>query len=315
MRKVFKSIFMVIFAVAMLSGVFIAKTTNTSGGANAYVIETNDSDLVNELKAPGQSLGSSYDMSKIYPLICENQTYSDFCWLYSSSKAFETALMVQRQEYYNVSEVGMSYLYYLDRINGGATNSATLSIAGNFYDFVDIYQKYGIISEADVSNDIYGLAKNGQINYSNYLDYYYITEYADDSFHYEDAFGLNTYANAYNLSSHVAGLSQTERLVAVKSFIKNYGGLFAGIEHGVFYKDNDGKYYFTSNLNQQGYDIHVIPKGSAHAVTLIGWDDTIEIDGKKGAFLAMNSWGLESTSYEYFYISYYYNADVEYEDT
>ena len=313
MKKFFKSFLIMVFAVAMMAGLF-AKKPETSNDANAYVIETNDSTFLSGLLNSTETLESSYDMSKIYPLICENQTYSDFCWLYSSSKALETAFMVQRQEYYNVSEVAMGYLHYLDRIEEGAGASDTLSIGGNFYDYVNLYQKYGIIPESDVSNDIYGLEQAGQINYGNYEYYSYIEDYADTSLYYENDDGVNTYANAYNMTEHMASLSTAGKIKVTKNFIKNYGGLFAGIEHGVFYEDNNGVCYFTSDLTQQGYGTVVIPEGSAHAVTLIGWNDNIEIDGRKGAFLAMNSWGLGSTDYEYFYVSYYYNANVEFDD-
>lgn len=312
MKNFFKSFFVVAFAFAMLTGLFFARPTKNQEEANAYVIETNDSDFLLSLLNSSETLGTSYDMSKIYPLVCENQTTSDFCWLYASSKALETALMVQRQEYYNVSEVGMGYLYYVDRLAAGAEQEATLSIGGNFYNFIDLYQSHGIIPESDVSNDIYGLAQKGQINSSNYESYRYIADYADQSFFYEDATGVNSYANAYNMSEHIAMLTNAERIKVIKAFIQNYGGLFAGIEHGVFYKDNDSICYFTSDLSQQGYGTVTIPKGGAHAVTLIGWDDNIVIDGNKGAFLAMNSWGLGTTDYEYFYVSYKYNADVDF---
>ena len=314
MKKIFKSFLVVFFAFAMATGLFIAKPTENNDSANAYVIETNDSDFLLGLLDSAESLGSSYDMSNVYPLVCENQTSSDFCWIYSSSKAFETALMIQRQEYYNVSEVGMSYLYYVDRLSGGAAAESTLSIGGNFFNFVDLYQRHGIIPESDVSNDIYGLVQKGQINSSNYESYAYIADYADRSFYYEDATGVNSYVNAYSMTEHVSSLTNAERVKATKAFIKNYGGLFVGIEHGVFYKDNGGVCYFTSDLTQQGYNTVTIPKGAAHAVTLIGWDDNIVIDGVKGAFLAMNSWGLGTNDYEYFYISYGYNADVEFEN-
>jgi len=312
MKKFFKSFFVVAFAFAMLTGLFFARPTKNQDEANAYVIETNDSNFLLSLLNSSETLGTSYDMSKIYPLVCENQTTSDFCWLYASSKALETALMVQRQEYYNVSEVGMGYLYYLERIEEGATAGDVFSIGGNFYDYVDLYQKYGIIPESDVSNDIYGLEQEGHINYNNYQNYSYIEDYADTSFYYEDSDGMNAYANAYNMSENMSLLSTPQKIKVIKNFIKNYGGLFAGIEHGVFYEDNNGVCYFTEDLTQQGIGTVVIPKGGAHAVTLIGWDDNVVIDGQKGAFLAMNSWGLGSTDYEYFYVSYYYDADVEF---
>lgn len=314
MKKFFKSFSVIVFAFAMLTGLFFARPTKNQGEANAYVIETNNSEFLLDLLNTSGSLESSYDMSKIYPLICENQTTSDFCWLYASSKALETALMVQRQEYYNVSEAGMGYLYYLERAGEEATDADVYSIGGNFYDYVNIYQKYGVIPETDVSNDLYGLEQKGQINHNNYEEYSYIADFADTSFYYQDNDGMNAYANAYNMSEQMSLLSTTQKIKVTKNFIKTYGGLFAGIEHGVFYEDNNGVCYFTQDLTQQGYGTVVIPKGSAHAVTLIGWNDNIEIGGRKGAFLAMNSWGLGSTDYEYFYVSYYYNADVDFDN-
>ncbi len=93
-----------------------------------------------------------------------------------------------------------------------------------------------------------------------------------------------------------------------KNAIYTYGGLYCGIvEYPDYYNQN--KTYF--------YHPEGVEGGSGHAITLIGWDDTIpkenftvNIDGTQytppidGAFLAKNSYGTQTGEDGYFYISY-----------
>lgn len=101
-----------------------------------------------------------------------------------------------------------------------------------------------------------------------------------------------------------------------KNAIYTYGALYCGIRHqegeGGYY-DETGSYYFKPEGDMAG---------SGHAISLIGWDDTVPaeqftvtVDGKtytpagNGAFLAKNSYGAEKGQNGFFYISYY-SADL-----
>ena len=145
-------------------GVGNKKTVSATVGTNEAVIES-----LNKTNAVAK-----YDMSEKYPLVSENQVDTQFCWIYSSSKALETAFMVQRQEFYNVSEIGMACLHYLERIENDPVSEPVFSVAKKYKDYVDIIQRYGLVSEASVSNDLYD-----EITYDNYQTFSYITDYVD----------------------------------------------------------------------------------------------------------------------------------------
>ena len=280
------------FVCALLSCFALIKPNNQQNtAAEAFVLNT-ENNIVEELYYSEATLASSYDLSKIYPLSCENQTRSDFCWLYSSSKALETAFMVQKQEYYNVSEIGMAYMYFRDRIDDSDGSEVAFSISGNYYNYVDIMQKHGLIAESDCSNDLFG-----QINYENFEKFDYISEYADTE--------IASQIDAYSLSDNALFSSTTQeaQIKIIKNYLMTYGGLFAGLGPGVFYI-NGNKSYYTDDLTKEGDDAYQME--GYHALCLVGWDDSVVIDGVTGGFLLMNSWGIEPVCYEYFYVSYAY---------
>lgn len=294
--KKFKLKFLMAFVFLMLS-VFVCgnpvrvgnkKTVSATVGTNEAVIES-----LNKTNAV-----TKYDMSEKYPLVSENQVDTQFCWIYSSSKALETAFMVQRQEFYNVSEIGMAYLHYLERIENDPVSEPVFSVAKKFKDYVDIIQRYGLVSEASVSNDLYD-----EITYDNYQTFSYVTDYVDS----ETAKQVEPVDIKNSLYFSNLG-KDTEKVNIIKNFVAEYGGVQIGIDEGVLYKNN-GKNYFTGDVNKQADIMSVV--GDPHAVCIIGWDDSAVVDGgDPGAFIAMNSWGLESTAFETFYVAYDYVLEV-----
>lgn len=76
----------------------------------------------------------------------------------------------------------------------------------------------------------------------------------------------------------------------IKRAIMDYGAVYSPVY--MDYKSDDIGYYVYNTLTKRD-----------HAVTLIGWDDTVEIPGApgKGAWIVKNSW----SSVQYFYLSYY----------
>ncbi len=86
-------------------------------------------------------------------------------------------------------------------------------------------------------------------------------------------------------------------LYHIKSAIRDYGGLYAGIYMNAYYD-------YTISQVVQCY------RGNLpcnHAVVLVGWDDDFYIPGApgRGAWIAKNSWGEKWGNNGYFYVSYF----------
>lgn len=293
LKKIFNISFVVAIVCALLSGfLFVKPKNNTTESAQAHVINTSSA-LLSELYDVKATFATEYNLSTVYPLSCENQTSSPFCWLYSTSKALESSFMVQRQEYYNVSEMGMAYLYFCDRVAASGGSDTDFGIDGTYYQFVSIMQQHGLIAESDCSNDLYGV-----VNDDNYQKFSYISDYADTE--------LSSQINAFSLGDNDSykGLSSEAKQIVIKNYLLNYGGLFAGLGPGVLF-NNGNKSFYVDDLDKEGDDAYEM--NGNHALCLIGWSDTVWVDDrydKPGGFLLMNSWGLESNAYEYFYVSY-----------
>ncbi len=312
MKKIFRRIFGSIFVIFMLFSVaFIGHGKNTKTGeevASSYEYEGNTK-IMTDLISSTEVLATQYNLADFYPMINENQTDSKFCWIYSSMKSLESALMVQKNEFYNFSEIGLAYLYYADRISKTGAGVA-YNVSGNFYSFVECYQDYGLVLESDFSNSNYKY-----INSRTYADYSFVQDYSTKE--------LNSQFKPYLIGTNESFsrlATSRAKTVVLKRFIKNYGGVFAGIvggdSKGCLYTDNSalnvtrGLYKFYDDdrtYHQNSTDYYNL--GENHAVTIIGWNDDIVFGQgvqEQGAFIAMNSWGFENNSYELFYIPYSY---------
>jgi C1A family cysteine protease len=84
----------------------------------------------------------------------------------------------------------------------------------------------------------------------------------------------------------------------IKQAVNDYGALYASM------------YWSTSYFNASDDTYYYSGKNTNHAITIVGWDDTIAVDGAPGtgAFIARNSWGKYWGDGGYFYISYYDNS-------
>lgn len=275
--------------------------SNQTENALAYNYFNANEEFWNELNE--DDVDTSYNLSSLYPMVSENQTTSQFCWLYSSMKSLESAFMVQKNEYYNFSEVGQAYLISFSK------NSATFNTEGNFVSFAESYQTSGLILESDVSNNLY----NDILDNGDRLNYYsYLTDYASKELN--DYFLPIAFAN----SSYYASVENSLKLELTKKFIKNYGGLYAGIEggggQGCFYSESNEttsaygiNIFYDKNRNAHADNQNLVNLDENHAITIIGWNDDVVFGADKGAFIALNSWGFEEKSIDLFYIPYSYS--------
>lgn len=281
--KIIKKINRVIFAIA-IAIVFLVPfsicnvSQNKTQNSKAYIFKENN--YISELASDSTLLSTSYSLVDEYPILSENQTSSNLCWIYASLKSLETSLMVQKSEYTNFSEIALSYIAY----EKGLLSS--YDISGNFYDFVNIAYDCGLVYESDFSNELYFDMSN-----SNLDNYKYVLEKSTKS----AIDSVN--AISFEQSDVYTSSNLNKKQILIKKYLQKYGGLFCGIEAGTIYTSNGA--YLYSNDPKKYTDGGVAVKGN-HAVCLIGWDDEF-------GFLALNSWGVEEPeSYQKFYIPFSY---------
>lgn len=309
MKKInrFKSLTLILISLFSVMLFCSVKQKNIEPeNVNAYYYETSDSYL-KDLTLNPDTIGSKFNLADYYPITSENQTNSSLCWIYSSMKALETAFMLQQDEYYNFSEVATAYLAYSSGIENG--ENASFNIGGNFELFVSSYQDDGLVLESDFSNtEFISIYDN-----KNAYDYYsQVKDLTTKEY--------NSYIKPYQVcsNSYFVGLARSAKIEVIKRFVNRYGALYTGIQadsdYGCFYRDSSDavnsmgiynyySYTITSHVGTSGY--YKIPDN--HAVTIVGWNDDISIGAEKGAFVAVNSWGLENNSYTFFYIPYSYD--------
>ena len=163
------------FAMAFLFGALIlcqnVGKTGNENFANA-INYGNTAGIVSELRGDQSQTASRFDLSTSFPILAENQTDSNFCWAYASSKALETALMVQAGEYHNFSETGIALVAYLKGVKN------VFNSEGKFFDFCDVMQNFGLVYEGDFSNDEFFDIFN---NLTDANKYDFVLDYIDSS--------------------------------------------------------------------------------------------------------------------------------------
>lgn len=251
----------------------------------------NPEEYMSRLNESNIPIETAYSLDNDFPFFAENQTNSNLCWIYSSLKVLETSLMKQRKEYHNFSEIGSALLYYLNYIKTDPEYTidkdfSFIDVSGDFADFNKIAQNHGLVYENTFSNDLY--YDLDKYNYENYL---YVLDDVDttlmDNVRPINIHGSTTYTNG----------NESTKISLLKKYISVYGGVFTGVERGII--SNTNNTYFKSDDRPDNGDDGFIP--TTHAICLVGWDNN------KGAFRALNSWGVEYGRYNYFWIPYNYN--------
>lgn len=290
-------LFAILFSCVGLCGASVTKHESQSHALSSKYYQDVDGlveDLNKNLDDGNLQSITSFNLTDYYPLISENQLSSELCWAFSSSKALESALMIGLGEYYNFSELGTAYLGYYHGYNNLISGEK-----GKFEDFVKISQNYGLIYESDVPNE-----NLSDLSVTTYADRYsYIAGYANlelASLALPVKLASSETYNDYN-TLNIDGNSDIVK--TIKNYIMKYGGLFAGLSQGTIYEDL-GVVSYKVAVNPDGTKGKSFTRSESHAVCLIGWDD-------RYGFLALNSWGVESSYEQMFYIPYNFDADSD----
>lgn len=250
-------------------------------------------------------MGANYSLRDDYVIYTKNQNPENLCWAFASSEALSTTIMMATGEYidfseawvtlafdYNYDEIKTSYVGNDTFLSDGSSRPAdyTVGTGGWFFMFDKIVKDYGVVLEQDF--DFENLMIVSQENKNEYYNYY--SQYANK----ELTENVKTVRyGTYDTASRTYKTTPEIRN-SIKHHIKNYGGLYVGIdmsdrEEAVY---NSRTYYYKPMATKSGY---------GHAVTIIGWDDTFTSnDGKTGAWIALNQWGNHVDKDSVFYLMY-----------
>jgi len=105
-----------------------------------------------------------------------------------------------------------------------------------------------------------------------------------------------TVTGAYYFDQPGSGRSDADQVLAVKSALQQYGALATYMYAGSFKESGHDESVFQYD-ETLGYEYTYNPtnKASDHVVTIIGWDDTVQIPQGSGtatgAWIVQNSWG------------------------
>lgn len=287
-NKLRVSFFVALVCAVLFSGVFLLNSLGSETKNNqVYASVSEPESIVSGLVQDGSTLETKYNLTDSYPLLPENQTTSNLCWIYSSSKVLESSLMVQKGEFVNISETAMAYLGF----NYGIRD--TINSTGKFETFSTIASTYGLVYESDFSNDKYF-----DITDENYKNYSYVLE--------KTSRNVIDSVSVVPISTTESYLTSASKQNIIKKYIKTYGGVFAGLEDGIIY--TDGGYFYDTDKTLEAEKSYL---NGSHAVCIVGWNDNY-------GFIALNSWGTEISqfyipyNYEYVYTTFYgYHVSAE----
>lgn len=243
---------------------------------------------LNIVSAVGSTYISKYNLKDIIPdnVIVRDQKSTGFCWAFADIAALETNLALT--DYYN--------------------NSAVVK-----YDFSERHMAYGV-TRTFLNNEInkYGINKSVGSGGNSFMALFYLTNglgpVDESQMPFEDTEetidisliqNKEVSATIYdftNFSDYSDVEDKTEIKNKMKEYIKQYGGISAGIYGAdpIFddYCNKDTGAIYCDDSEKCKVD---------HEVLIIGWDDDYSIDNfadehkpkNKGAWIIKNSWGEE----------------------
>lgn len=212
----------------------------------------------------------------------KNQHRTGSCWTFAATSLIETAAIIKGYGKYDFSErhveYSSTYAPYLDGYVNPLGFNRVLDTGGNpIYASSYYYRGAGPILETSMP-----------FQYSNNL--IYRNEMPDD----KAVLLLDDFNYSYNTNS----LCDEAGILDIKERVLKYGSVGLSIYHGEDYLKSARYYYYDGD------------SPTNHAVTIVGWDDSISASsfnnnpGRNGAFIIKNSWGQNLGDRGFMYISY-----------
>lgn len=255
---------------------------------------------------------NSYSMERFtlqdeFVLDVRDQGVSDDCWAFSTLASIESNLLKNQ---INTDYLSIAHLELMTQNSLYTPSFITFSRDFNSggkleYTAAYVLNNWGPIKESElpfqtITNLIANTTTINQIDVTS----------KKASVDVDDIFYLN----------NSQGICSENSIKTIKQYLVNHGALAASLYFDTKSNYSNGAYYYYNGSNI-----------SNHAVTIVGWDDNIEVTNfknnatRKGAWIVKNSYGATNGENGYYYISYddvnictnivgFYNTDLNVSD-
>ncbi len=255
---------------------------------------------------------NSYSMERFtlqdeFVLDVRDQGVSDDCWAFSTLASIESNLLKNQ---INTDYLSIAHLELMTQNSLYTPSFITFSRDFNSggkleYTAAYVLNNWGPIKENElpfqtITNLIANTTTINQVDVTS----------KKASVDVDDIFYLN----------NSQGICSENSIKTIKQYLVNHGALAASLYFDTKSNYSNGAYYYYNGSNI-----------SNHAVTIVGWDDNIEVTNfknnatRKGAWIVKNSYGTTNGENGYYYISYddvnictnivgFYNTDLNVSD-